>query len=164
MVKSNVLVAAIILMLLSFLLIPVPQSMAASYKLLKPLAWTPWNCQNVPNQPVPGGTLTGRGCAQWTDDSSFLWAVGGDTRGPYAYQIITYATGYDRCYPSDPWTERMSTNATYYNTTYGTALRSTGYYFDCGQGASHSYQNFSEHYWQHTSSSQVYLTDGAALW
>ena len=141
-----------------FLCVPALQTMAAP-KIA--LAWTPWSCYPLPSKNVPGGTMRAQGCTQWTDDNSFLWATSADTWGPKAYGIYTYVDGYDRCYSSDPWTWRMSSNNSFYNATYGNSGRAQGYYFDCGQGANHSYQNWSEHYWQQTSNSGLYIIDGA---
>ncbi len=107
-----------------------------------------------------------QGCATWTDDSSFLWASGGITssNGVRAYAIYTYATGYDRCYSSDPWNRENSTNGTSYNANWNGAGKGVGYYLDCGQGASHAYQVNSEHYWQATSGGGLVIQEGGSFW
>lgn len=85
--------------------------------------WSSWSCQwTVSNVPVPGGVLSGRGCAQWwTASGPPSWRIWGDTYAPYSAEIRTRIRGYDGCGYNEPTTFRMEGYAVFYNTTYGTS-------------------------------------------
>lgn len=150
------------LILLVLLFVQVSVALAASSS---PFAWTPWSYHNAPTVSIPGGTLKGSGATRWADDASFTWQIDSNTNSSYAgYQIEAAATGYDRCSSSNPWTERMSTDYIRYNTSYTNAGAMTGYYFDCGQGGSHSYRNSHQHTWWQRSGSVPYSTSGTGYY
>lgn len=114
-------VLTMVLIMVMSLLIPLlasPMPVAAG-------SWGPWSCQwAVSGYPVSGGTLDGRGCAQWwqtTVGTENWWQAWGDTWAPAgSYAIQTYAAGYDSC-SGGSFVYRMSASNTVYNTDYGTS-------------------------------------------
>lgn len=108
--------------------------------------WSGWSCKwTVSNYSVSGGTLNGRGCANWWTGPELRWAVWADTYVPTSYQIYTYAEGADRC-GSDPFKIQMREGRTQgTNITYGTSGDSeVGPYQDCRAG--HDYRVCGSHW------------------
>lgn len=103
-------------------------------------SWSGWFCQwGFTGHPVTGGTLDGRGCANWWTGSALNWLVWADTYAPQSYSIYTSAQGFDRC-GLNSYIEQGSTRNTVYNTNYGTSNTSAVLnYQDC-QSTGHTYR------------------------
>lgn len=139
------------------LAVQVPQVFA------KPLViWSPWSYNNAPANPP----TTGNGATRWATDGNFLWQVDASTWSSVPLfggdSISAWVFGYDRCYSNNPWTLRMNGGRTAYNTQAINATPQQGYFFDCGQGANHAYQNYHEH--QVVDHLGPYYTAGAAFY
>lgn len=107
-------------------------------------SWGQWWCQWAVigwYLPSDGGTLDGRGCAQWWQTSNpneNWWNVWGDTYVTYSYAVNTYAAGYDTC-AGGPYVYRMAGSATVYNTGYGTSGNPAFGYYDQYCTSGHGY-------------------------
>ena len=120
--------------------------------------WTGWDCKVDVGVQVQNGWLSGQGCINWTDDSSFQWAVWASTSVSPSYAIYTDTYGYDQCVPN-PFQLDMNTGATVYNTNYSTSNEAVGYYQNCSSG--HNYEEFNANLSKATSSSQY---EGGSAW
>lgn len=103
-------------------------------------SWGPWVCGwAISGYPVSGGTMSGRGCAQWWTGSEPWWGVWGDTYVPYSHTIRTYVQGDDRC-GGGSWAAQMSKTEEVYNTDYGTSGDTGSYLTTCTTG--HYYRTY----------------------
>jgi hypothetical protein len=148
------------LVFLIFFLILVEQVPQAFAKPL--VVWSPWSYNNAPANPP----TTGNGATRWATDGNFLWQVDASTWSSVPLygdnSIAAYVFGYDRCYSTDPWTQRMYGGRVAYAVQSINVGPQQGYFFDCEQGADHSYQNYHEH--QVVDDIGPYYTAGAGFY
>lgn len=131
---------AVLLSFSLFLIVQVP------YAFAMPLvSWSPWSYHSAPANPP----TTGQGATRWATDGNYLWQVDADTYSSVPLvqgnAMSADVWGYDRCSSTNPWTLRMSGGNTVYSGQSMDAGVQQGYFFDCGQGGDHSYQNYHDH-------------------
>lgn len=124
---------AVAIVLSAFLFLQIPHAFAATYG--------PWAYDNAP----VNGPLSGNSSTRWASDA-FLWQVDASSfSSSRASSLSATIQGYDRCNNTDPWTQRMDQTRSVDNVTSMNVGIQTGYYFDCGQYANHSYQTSHDH-------------------
>src|SRR5579875_3453843 len=133
-------------------------------------SWGSWLCQwSVYGYPIPGGSLSARGCARTWDCGgcpTHLWQTWSDTQVSYVvYETYTYVASLDSCNGGAGWSFWGSTSNYSYNTSDGTSGNplQTGY-SDCPPGGDHRYRVDTSNYELPSSVSTQWYGSGGTVY